>query len=42
VGKPEEVLTPQLLHEVFDVEVLVDAHPITGAPRVTPMLGGTK
>ena len=36
-GKPEEVLTPELLNEVFDVEVLVDAHPITGAPRVTPL-----
>jgi iron complex transport system ATP-binding protein len=36
-GKPEEVLTPELLHEVFEVEVLVDAHPITGAPRVTPI-----
>ena len=37
LGTPQEVLTPQLLHEVFDVEVLVDAHPITGAPRVTPI-----
>jgi iron complex transport system ATP-binding protein len=37
LGTPHEVLTPQLLHEVFDVEVLVDAHPITGAPRVTPI-----
>jgi iron complex transport system ATP-binding protein len=36
-GKPDEVLTPQLLREVFEVEVLVDAHPITGAPRVTPV-----
>lgn len=36
-GEPEEVLTPQLLNEVFQVEVLVDAHPITGAPRVTPI-----
>jgi iron complex transport system ATP-binding protein len=36
-GTPEEVLTPQLLNHVFDVEVLVDAHPITGAPRVTPI-----
>jgi ABC-type cobalamin/Fe3+-siderophores transport system ATPase subunit len=36
-GKPEEVLTPELLREVFDVEVLVDAHPISGAPRVTPV-----
>jgi iron complex transport system ATP-binding protein len=36
-GKPEEVLTPELLSRVFNVEVLVDAHPITGAPRVTPL-----
>jgi iron complex transport system ATP-binding protein len=36
-GTPAEVLTPQLLNQVFDVEVLVDAHPITGAPRVTPI-----
>jgi iron complex transport system ATP-binding protein len=36
-GKPVEVLTPQLLNEVFEVEVLVDAHPVTGAPRVTPI-----
>lgn len=37
LGKPEEVLTPELLNEVFEVEVLVDAHPISGAPRVTPI-----
>lgn len=37
LGKPAEVLTPQLLNEVFEVEVLVDAHPISGAPRVTPI-----
>jgi iron complex transport system ATP-binding protein len=37
LGKPDEVLTSQLLNEVFEVEVLVDAHPITGAPRVTPI-----
>ncbi|HET7112559.1 MAG TPA: ABC transporter ATP-binding protein, partial [Pyrinomonadaceae bacterium] len=36
-GTPAAVLTPELLHEVFNVEVLVDAHPITGAPRVTPI-----
>jgi len=36
-GTPHDVLTPQLLHDVFDVEVLVDAHPISGAPRVTPV-----
>lgn len=37
LGTPAEVLTPQLLNEVFEVEVLVDAHPISGAPRVTPI-----
>ena len=38
LGTPQEVLTPELLHEVFGVEVLVDAHPVTGAPRVTPLV----
>ena len=37
-GSPVEVLTPELLKEVFDVTVLVDAHPVTKAPRVTPVL----
>src|SRR5687768_11651586 len=36
-GKPEEVLKPDILEEVFDVRVLVDAHPVTGGPRVTPI-----
>jgi iron complex transport system ATP-binding protein len=36
-GTPVEVLTPELLKEVFEVEVLVDAHPVTGLPRVTPV-----
>jgi len=36
-GRPDEVLTPELLKEVFAVRVLVDAHPITGVPRVTPV-----
>ena len=36
-GRPEVVLTPELLGEVFNVEVLVDAHPITGVPRITPV-----
>jgi len=40
-GPPREVLTPELLREVFAVTVLVDAHPVTGAPRVTPVHGGT-
>ena len=36
-GTPREVLTPELLREVFEVTVLVDAHPVTNAPRVTPV-----
>lgn len=36
-GRPDEVLTPELLKEVFAVRVLVDAHPITGVPRITPV-----
>jgi iron complex transport system ATP-binding protein len=36
-GTPRAVLTPELLREVFEVTVLVDAHPVTNAPRVTPV-----
>ncbi len=36
-GRPEEVLTPEILKEVFAVTVLVDAHPVTGVPRITPV-----
>jgi len=36
-GASREVLTPELLRKVFDLQVLVDAHPITGAPRITPV-----
>lgn len=36
-GEPREVLTPELLREVFKIQVLVDAHPTTGAPRITPV-----
>ncbi len=36
-GTPEEVLRPEILEEVFEVKVLVDAHPVTGGPRVTPL-----
>jgi len=36
-GPPRSVFTPELLRKVFDLEVLVDAHPITGAPRITPV-----
>ncbi|HKC63191.1 MAG TPA: heme ABC transporter ATP-binding protein [Pyrinomonadaceae bacterium] len=37
MGTPQEVLTPELLREVFEIKVLVDAHPVTGAPRITPV-----
>jgi iron complex transport system ATP-binding protein len=36
-GAPSAVLQPQILEQVFDVKVLVDAHPVSGAPRVTPV-----
>lgn len=36
-GEPDEVLTPDLLKELFAVKVLVDAHPVTGVPRITPV-----
>ena len=36
-GTPSEVLQPQILQEVFAVRVLVDTHPVTGGPRVTPV-----
>ena len=35
-GSPHEVLTEELLGEVLDIKVLVDAHPMSGAPRITP------
>lgn len=37
LGAPHEVLNPELLIEVFGLKVLVDAHPISGAPRITPV-----
>jgi iron complex transport system ATP-binding protein len=36
-GRPADVLRPEVLQQVFGVRVLVDAHPISGAPRVTPV-----
>jgi iron complex transport system ATP-binding protein len=35
-GDPHTVLTEELLGEVLDIRVLVDAHPLSGAPRITP------
>src|SRR6266478_2680252 len=37
VGSPQSVFTSELLKRVFDLEVLVDAHPVSGAPRITPV-----
>ena len=36
-GSPGQVLQPHILQDVFEVKVLVDAHPVTGGPRVTPV-----
>lgn len=41
-GPPPEVLTPRILRELFEIEVLVDAHPVTGAPRITPVHGSRR
>lgn len=35
LGSPETVLTAENLQEVFDVCVLLDAHPRSGKPRIT-------
>jgi iron complex transport system ATP-binding protein len=34
-GSPHEVLTVELLRDVFGVEALIDDHPISGYPRIT-------
>lgn len=36
-GSPREVLIPDLLRTVFGLQILVDAHPVSGAPRITPV-----
>jgi len=36
-GTPRAVLQPEILQDVFEVKVIVDAHPVTGGPRVTPI-----
>ncbi len=40
-GAPREVLTEERLRELFEIEVLVDANPVSGAPRITPVHRGT-
>ncbi len=34
-GEPKKVLTSENLKKVFETEVLVDAHPLSGKPRIT-------
>jgi iron complex transport system ATP-binding protein len=36
-GSPSAVLTKELMEEVFAIRVVVDQHPVSGAPRVTPV-----
>ena len=36
-GSPKAVLTPELLCDVFEIQVLVDTHPLSGVPRITPV-----
>ncbi len=38
-GTPEKVLSANNLREVFNVEVLLDAHPLSGKPRLTMTYG---
>ena len=40
-GKPEEVLTPKLLYEVFDQRVIVIPHPQTNNPVVLASPSGS-
>ncbi|MEP7273161.1 MAG: ABC transporter ATP-binding protein [Acidobacteriota bacterium] len=37
-GTPGEVMTAELLSQCFETELIVDRHPRTGNPRVSPML----
>lgn len=36
---PSEILTPERIESVFGTPVLVDANPVTGAPRITVLAG---
>jgi iron complex transport system ATP-binding protein len=35
LGTPEEVLTEQTIAEAFRAHVVVDRHPVSGAPRIS-------
>jgi iron complex transport system ATP-binding protein len=34
-GSPQDILTTENLREVFEVEVFLDGHPVSGKPRIT-------
>lgn len=34
-GRPQQVFTSTLIHQVFDIETIVDTHPVTAGPRIT-------
>ena len=34
-GTPHQVLTTELLRDVFGVEALIDTHPLADYPRIT-------
>lgn len=38
-GTPAQLITPDLIRDVFAVDIIVIAHPTTGAPQVLPTLG---
>jgi iron complex transport system ATP-binding protein len=38
-GRPEEIVSADLVHEVFDVECEVVPDPLTGAPIIVPLAG---
>ncbi|GHH39187.1 ABC transporter ATP-binding protein [Lentzea cavernae] len=41
-GVPAEVLTPELVHDVFGVRAVLDTHPITGRPRIAVASAGAQ
>lgn len=36
-GAPEEVLTPEAIRELYGTEALLEPHPVTGKPHMTPL-----
>ena len=36
-GSPRDVLTADMLGNVFEIQLLVDTHPLSGVPRITPV-----